>query len=88
MKNNKENFWVQVIAGLTAQSTDAEFNKQVAANVFAIRLVDCNGDVKRAKKATTWLLSYDEDFWGSALWTFKDKFGHYPSKWGTPSPIN
>lgn len=81
MENNKKsNFWNQVITGLTAQSTDAEFNKQVAANVFAIRLVDCNGDAKQAKKAARWLLCYDEDFWGDALWTFKDKFGHYPSK--------
>ena len=69
-----------MIAGLTAQSTEAEFNKQVAANVLAIHLADFNGDAKRAKKHATWLLSYDEDFWGNALWTFKDKFGHYPSK--------
>ncbi len=81
MKNNKENnFWNQVIAGLSAQSTDAQFNEQVAKNVFAIRLADCNGDAKRAKKATSWLLSYDEDFWGEALWTFKDTFGCYPRK--------
>jgi hypothetical protein len=80
MKNNKETFWNQVIAGLTAQSTEAEFNKQVAANVFAIRLVDCGGDAKRARKATTWLLSYDEDFWGEAEWEFRNKFGCNPSK--------
>ena len=69
-----------MIAGLSAQSTDAQFNEQVAKNVFAIRLADCNGDAKRAKKATSWLLSYDEDFWGEALWTFKDTFGCYPRK--------
>ena len=79
-KQNEYNFWGRVIAGLTAQSTEAEFNKQVAANVFAIRLADCNGDVKRAKKATTWLLSYDEDFWGEAYWEFRNKFGCNPSK--------
>ena len=81
MKNNKENnFWNQVIAGLTAQSTEAEFNKQVAANVLAIRLADFNGDAKRAKKHATWLLSYDEDFWGNAEWEFRNKFGCNPSK--------
>ena len=79
-KQNEYNFWGRVIAGLTAQSTEAEFNKQVAANVFAIRLADFNGDAKRAKKHATWLLCYDEDFWGSAEWEFKNKFGTYPKK--------
>jgi len=69
-----------VIAGLNAQSTDAEFSQQVAANVFAIRLADFNGDAKRAKKHATWLLSYDEDFWGNAYWEFRNRFGCAPRK--------
>ncbi len=80
MKNNQETFWAKAIAGLSANSTDAEFSQQVAANVFAIRLADFNGDAKRAKKHATWLLSYDEDFWGMCYCEFRDRFGCAPRK--------
>ena len=68
------------MVGLSADSTDTGFAKQVAANVFAIRLADFNGDAKRARKAAQWLTGYDEDFWGNAYWEFRSRFGCAPSK--------
>lgn len=79
MENN-QTFWDKAMVGLSADSTDTGFAKQVAANVFAIRLADFNGDAKRARKAAQWLTGYDEDFWGNAYWEFRSRFGCAPSK--------
>lgn len=85
MKNNKETFWSKAIAGLSANSTDAEFSQQVAANVFLIRFEECGGYAnptafKRAHKATRWMTGYDEDFWTMVYAEFFATFGCYPRK--------
>lgn len=80
MMKNQKTFWTKAIAGLSANSTDTEFAQQVAANVFAIRLADFDGDYVRARKAAKWLTSYDEDFWGDAYYEFRNCFGCDPRK--------
>ena len=77
---NKQTFWDKAMVGLSADSTDAQFAQQVAANVFAIRLEDFNGDAKRARKAAQWLTGYDEDFWCDAYMEFRNRFGCGPRK--------
>jgi len=85
MKNNQETFWAKAIAGLSANSTDAEFTQQVASNVFLIRFEEFGGYAnptafKRAHKAARWMTGYDEDFWGMCYCEFRDRFGCAPRK--------
>lgn len=77
---NKQTFWTKALAGVSSDSTEMQFVQQVAANVFAIRLADFNGDAKRARKAAQWLTRYDEDFWGDAFYEFRSRFGCDPIK--------
>jgi len=70
---NQYNFWNRAVAGIPTNATQTEFAKQVAQNVFEIRLADFNGDVKRAEKHTVAKLRYDEDFWGDAEWEWRNR---------------
>ena len=77
---NKQTFWTKALAGVSSDSTETVFAQQVAANVFAIRLADFNGDAKRARKHANWELFYDEDFWADAFYEFRSRFGCDPVK--------